>query len=163
SVKPGRPYFNELVLIATSLFINYSYNGFFALLQLRKTAIFSKGVSLSSFSQPVLLVVLHFYAVLAYTAFGVCSIWNIVRYGLFAVYEDPARIPTYYMIFLKLIQLWAGKIHFFRAHYISVAVLMYTAFIQQFTCIAQLGFSFIAVIGLNWFVNQGELKSEKEH
>ncbi|KAL3982512.1 PGAP1-like family protein [Acanthocheilonema viteae] len=167
SVESRRPYFNELALVATSLLINYSYNGFFAfliivffsLLQLLKTATFSKSVSLSSFSQPVLLVVLHFYTVLVYAPFGICSVWNIVKYGLFAVYEDPARIPTYCMIFLKLIQLWTNKIYF-RAHYISVAVLLYTAFIQPFTCIAQLGFSFIAVIGLNWLVNQGELKSK---
>uniref|UniRef100_A0A0R3RRD8 GPI inositol-deacylase n=1 Tax=Elaeophora elaphi TaxID=1147741 RepID=A0A0R3RRD8_9BILA len=169
SVESRRSYFNELTLIATTLFINYSYNGFFALviivvsslLQLLKIAIFSKTVSLSSFSEPILLIVLHFYAVLVYVPFGVCSMWNIIRYGLFAVYEDPARIPTYCMIFLKLIQLWTGKIHFFRAHYISVAVLVYTALIQPFTCIAQLGFSFIAIIGLSWFVNPSELKPEK--
>lgn len=48
-------------------------------------------------------------------------------------------------------------------HYISVAVLIYTAIIQSFICIAQLGFSFIAVIGLGWFVNQSEVGLEKEH
>lgn len=72
-------------------------------------------VSLSTFSQLVLLVVLHFYVVLVYAPFGICSIWNLVTYGLFAVYEDPARIPTYCMLFLKFIQLWMSKIHFFRA------------------------------------------------
>ncbi|EFO24214.2 hypothetical protein LOAG_04273 [Loa loa] len=170
-VESTCPAFIELTVIATSLFMNYSYNGFFALviivisslLQLLKTAIFSKTVSLSSFSQPVLLVVLHFYAILVYAPFGVCSMWNIIRYGLFAVYEDPARVPAYCMVFLKFIRFSVGKIHFFRAHYISVAVLLYTALTQSFTCISQLGSSFIAVIGLNWFVNQSKLKSKKEH
>ncbi|KAM3725606.1 GPI inositol-deacylase [Dirofilaria immitis] len=161
---------NEMAVITTSLFINYLYNGFFAflivvifsLLQLLKTAIFSRTVNLSVFSQPVFLIVLHFYAILVYTPFGICSVWNIIRYGLFAVYEDPARIPAYCMIFLKFIRLLVGKIHFFRAHYISVAVLTCTAIIQPFTCVAQLGFPFIAVIGLSWFVNRRELKPSKE-
>ncbi|MCP9265688.1 GPI inositol-deacylase [Dirofilaria immitis] len=132
--------------------------------QLLKTAIFSRTVNLSVFSQPVFLIVLHFYAILVYTPFGICSVWNIIRYGLFAVYEDPARIPAYCMIFLKFIRLLVGKIHFFRAlqHYISVAVLTCTAIIQPFTCVAQLGFPFIAVIGLSWFVNRRELKPSKE-
>lgn len=114
---------NGLAVVAISLFINYSYNGFFALLivvlssllQLLKTAISLKTVSLSSFSQPVILVIFHFYAILVYTPFGVCSLWNIIRYGLFAVYEDPARVPAYWMAFLKLIRLSVGKIHFFKA------------------------------------------------
>ncbi|VDN91074.1 unnamed protein product [Brugia pahangi] len=147
---------NGLAVVAISLFINYSYNGFFALLivvlssllQLLKTAISLKTVSLSSFSQPVILVIFHFYAILVYAPFGVCSIWNIISYGLFAVYEDPARVPAYWMAFLKLIRLSVGKIHFFKAHYISVAVLMYTFLTQPSTCIEQLGFSFIAIIGL---------------
>ncbi|VIO87117.1 Uncharacterized protein BM_BM5838 [Brugia malayi] len=162
---------NGLAVVAISLFINYSYNGFFALLivvlssllQLLKTAISLKTVSLSSFSQPVILVIFHFYAILVYTPFGVCSLWNIIRYGLFAVYEDPARVPAYWMAFLKLIRLSVGKIHFFKAHYISVAVLMYTFLTQPSTCIEQLGFSFIAIIGLSWFVTQSEKKSKEEH
>ncbi|KAK6110826.1 PGAP1-like family protein [Brugia pahangi] len=162
---------NGLAVVAISLFINYSYNGFFALLivvlssllQLLKTAISLKTVSLSSFSQPVILVIFHFYAILVYAPFGVCSIWNIISYGLFAVYEDPARVPAYWMAFLKLIRLSVGKIHFFKAHYISVAVLMYTFLTQPSTCIEQLGFSFIAIIGLSWFVTQSEKKSKEEH
>lgn len=105
--------FFQLLVLLWEFLLGYRF--MFRFQQLLKTAIFSRTASLSSFSQPVLLVVLHFCAVLVYAPFGVCSMWNIIRYGLFAVYEDPARVPAYCMIFLKFIRLWVGKIHFFRA------------------------------------------------
>uniref|UniRef100_A0A915Q115 GPI inositol-deacylase n=1 Tax=Setaria digitata TaxID=48799 RepID=A0A915Q115_9BILA len=129
--------FNEVVVIAISLFINYSYNGFFALLivvipsslQLVRSVNFSKTASLSSFFHPNLLAILHLYVVLVYAPFGFCSMWNIIKYGLFAVHEDPARIPAYFLVSLKLIRLCMGNMYFFKAELLAAHLVR-----QNFNC-----------------------------
>lgn len=100
-----------------SMFLEISVSSHFMsfLQQLVKIAISSKTASLTCFSLPVLLFVVHIYAILVYAPFGVCSIWNIIRYGLFSVYEDPVRVPAYWIVFLRLIQISVGKIHFLKS------------------------------------------------
>ncbi|VDN01976.1 unnamed protein product [Thelazia callipaeda] len=161
--------FHEAMVAMVSLFVNYFYNGFFSMLIIIFSSLLhlvNSGKNLktdgfSYFLSHIHLVVLHFYVILVYTPFGICSIWNIINYGLFSVREDPVRIPTYCLLFLKFMRLWINKLPYLKMHHILVIVLVYNAFIQQHTCITQLGYSFIAIIGLHWFIGlDDELKKQ---
>lgn len=81
----------------------------FLLQELMQTMNSVKVFGFSPLWRPFLLTLLHFYVVLVYAPFGICSIWNIIRYGLFVVYEDPARFPAYFLIFMKCIRFGVGR------------------------------------------------------
>ncbi|MFH4978308.1 hypothetical protein AB6A40_005017 [Gnathostoma spinigerum] len=99
-------------MLLLSLLINYFWNGFLALGILVPLSYMRLNVQIrleqsSLISLSSLVFVMHALIIIFTLPFGICSIWNLLKYGASSLYvfEDPARRPSYLFIIMIAIQL----------------------------------------------------------